>query len=460
MNRLTNRWAKLCKAVLGAALMALAAAAPANVSPEEAQQLGASLTLFGAIKAGNADGSIPAYSGGLTTPPPEFKSGSGIRPDPFHAEKPLYSIDAKNMDRYADRLSDSTKMLMSRYPGFRIDVYPTHRTAGYPQKVLDNTVKNASRCSTADGGVTLAGEGCHGGLPFPIPKSGYEAMWNHLVYYTGVRTVATAKTYYVTPTTGPVMTVEAHNSSSQTNFYKDDYTLAEPYFVLLSYFDAPPVQAGGAVLFQHYPDPLAHPQRAWQYLIGQRRVKLSPEISYDTPSPYEAGAVLYDESLMFNGSMDRYDFKLVGKKEMYLPYNCYKAVYESKDLEFLTKNFANPDLLRWELHRVWVVEATLKPDKRHVLPRRVFYLDEDSYSAAMADQYDRNGKLFHGSYNLIAPLYDYDGAPNAGTLLVYDFAKGIYASPGLFAETNGLRVMPALPASALSPDVLAGQGVR
>jgi hypothetical protein len=457
---MTRKLNMILSIAAGCAMTALSGAALAAVTAEEAHELGATLTPFGALKAGNADGTIPPYTGGLTTPPPDYKPGSGIRPDPFRSEKPLYSIDAKNMDHYADKLTEATKLLMTKYPGFRIDVYPTHRTAGYPQKVLDNTVLNATRCSTADDGVTLAGDGCHGGMPFPIPKTGYEVMWDHLLSYSGVRTIATAKTYYVTPSTGPIMTVEVSNSSGQTNFYKDNYSPSEPYYVLMGVYDAPPVQSGGGVMYQNYLNPLSRPQQGWQYLVGQRRVKLSPEISFDTPSPPEAGAILYDENQLFNGSLERFDFKLVGKTEMYIPYNCYRAVFEAKDVDYLTKNFANPDLLRWELHRVWVVEATLKPGKRHVFSRRVFYLDEDSYSGGMSDEYDRNGKLYHGGFNLLTPFYEAAGMPVASGMLMYDFAKGIYAVPGAYYGTNGVRPADALPAAALSPDALAGRGVR
>ena len=34
---------------------------------------------------------------------------------------------------------------------------------------------------------------------------------------------------------------------------------------------------------------------------------------------------------MFNGAMDRYDFKLIGKKEMVIPYNAYRFQYDQPD---------------------------------------------------------------------------------------------------------------------------------
>jgi hypothetical protein len=107
---------------------------------------------------------------------------------------------------------------------------------------------------------------------------------------------------------------------------------------------------------------MAQPRRAWQYLPGQRRVKLAPDLAYDTPNSGSGGTSTYSDTFVFNGAMDRFDWKLVGKKEMYVPYNGYKLMYAKDIKPALTANHINPDFMRWELHRVWVVEATLKPD--------------------------------------------------------------------------------------------------
>jgi hypothetical protein len=117
--------------LLAAALaLAFAASAQAAVTAEEAKALGTTLTPIGAEKGANKDGTIPAYTGGLTTPPAGFKSGDGIRPNPFANEKPRLQIDAKNMAQHADKLTEGTKAMLQKYPTFRVDVYPTHRTVG------------------------------------------------------------------------------------------------------------------------------------------------------------------------------------------------------------------------------------------------------------------------------------------------------------------------------------------
>jgi hypothetical protein len=114
--------------------------------------------------AGNADGTIPAYTGGLTTPPPAFKAGASIRPDPFVAEKPRVSISAQNMGKYDAMLTAGTRALLKKYPKYHIDVYPTHRSVALPERVLDGTLANATNASTKDGGLGIAG--AIGGYPF------------------------------------------------------------------------------------------------------------------------------------------------------------------------------------------------------------------------------------------------------------------------------------------------------
>src|SRR5262245_54661300 len=171
---------------LAAGLVAASAglAAQAAITAEEAKALGTTLTPVGAEKAANKDGTIPAYTGGVTKAPDAFKAGDGVRPDPFAGEKPRLVIDAKNMAEHADKLTDGTKALLQKYPNsFRVDVYPTHRSVAFPKFVTDNTVKGSQTAKTTNDGRSI--EGAHAGFPFPIPKNGYEAMWNHLVRFNG-----------------------------------------------------------------------------------------------------------------------------------------------------------------------------------------------------------------------------------------------------------------------------------
>lgn len=443
-------------------ILALAlGSALAGVSADEAKKLGTSLTQVGAEAAGNADKTIPAYSGGLTTPPAEYKKGSGLRPDPYASEKPLYSITTANVAQHETKLSAGTRELLKRYPGMRVDVYPTHRTAAFPKYVLENSVKNATGVKTTDGGLGL--EGTYAGVPFPIPKTGQEAMWNHLLRYAGHSYVSkydsinvNAAGSAVLATTGEITVEYPYYNPKRTG----QSSPKDIYFRTKVAYSAPARRAGEALLVQDYINVQENPRKAWQYLPGQRRVKMSPELGYDTPNAATAGNSTYDDSYVFSGGMDRYDWKLVGKKEMLVPYNAFKLAYAKDPYAVTTPNHLNPDYLRWELHRVWVVEATLKEGKRHIYAKRTFYLDEDSWYALASDQYDARGQLYRAGFMAFTPFYE-QPAPGSTSQFFYDFATGSYNIIGLLgAHPTGLKFIDPLPERQWSADALAGAGVR
>ncbi|MDM0050459.1 DUF1329 domain-containing protein [Variovorax sp. J22R115] len=444
------------------ALLALAAhSALAAVAADEAKKLGTTLTQTGAERAGNADKSIPEYTGGLTTPPAGYEKGSGIRPDPYAADKPLYAITAQNMAQYEGKLTAGTKELLKKYPTMRVDVYPSHRSMAFPKYVLDNTVKNATAVKTTDDGLGL--EGTFAGIPFPIPKTGNEVMWNHLLRYTG-------QSYYtqydsinvdssgkaVLATTGQIYMDYPYYDPKRSGASADN----DIYFRTKIAYTAPARRAGEALLAQDYINPMKNGRRAWQYLPGQRRVKLAPDIAYDTPNPGAAGASTYDDAWVFNGAMDRYDFKLVGKQEMLIPYNTFKLVYAKDPYAVTTPNHLNPDYVRWEAHRVWVVEATLKADKRHIYAKRTFYVDEDSWIAVASDQYDAREQLYRAGFVYTNPSYEVPAPASMGQSF-HDFTTGGYNMTGLMgAYSVGLKYTDPMSATAWSADALAGSGVR
>jgi hypothetical protein len=448
---------KLTKTLAAVALaLACGGMAAAAVSPEEAKKLGATLTPVGAEKAGNSAGTIPEYSGGLTTPPAAYKSGSGIRPDPFAGEKPLFSVDAKSVAQHEAQLTAGTKALMKAHPTYRIDVYKTHRTAAFPKFVLDNTAANATRAKTTNEGRSM--QGAHAGFPFPIPQNGYEAMWNHLVRFNGPAYEAKYRNLNVDASGRPTLATEGV-SVQEYPFWDATRKDAETYWRIKLTYTGPARRAGEALLLVDPLDIGQKDRRAWSYLPGQRRVKVAPDLSHDTPNPGTAGATTFDDTFIFNGSMDRFDFKLVGKKEMYLPYNAYAAVYQAKQDQLLKPNHLNPDLVRWELHRVWVVEATLRTGKRHVYSKRVFYLDEDSWAALASDEYDARGQLYRAGFAYMAPSYDLP-APYTDMFSHHDLVARVYSLTGFIAETGGLRHTKALPDREWTADSLAGSGVR
>lgn len=433
----------------------------AEVTEKEAEQLKTTLTPFGAERAGNADGTIPAWEGGYTTVPAGYKSGQP-RPDPFPGEKPYLTITGQNMDKYADRLAEGTKFLLKKYPDFRVDVYPTHRTAAAPQWVYDATFANATRAKNTDGGVSV--DGAYNGIPFPIPKSGSEAMFNHLLAWQGVAFDLPFRIYIVAANGKAILAVEAQNSSQYPYYYNDvDYKdFSGIYWRFRHLQTAPPFKAGECILWWDPVNMVKEGGRsAWQYLTGQRRVRRAPSISYDTPDFVSSGQNFFDEVFVFNGALDRYNWKLVGKKEMYIPYNCNQYFLKpDKDVIGDGKNYINPDFVRWELHRVWVVEATLAPGKRNVVAKRRFYLDEDSWFAMLYDGWDGKGQLWR--YTQAIPL-DVVEVP-----AVIPITFGIHnLQTGARTVTNQVNemrvqyeVVKRRPESFFTPDALAGTGIR
>ncbi|MBS0441607.1 MAG: DUF1329 domain-containing protein [Proteobacteria bacterium] len=448
-----NTTISLLAALVAAAIPTLATA---GVSADEAKALGTTLTPIGAEKAGNKDGTIPAWSGGLTTPPAGFKAGDGIRPNPFAADKPRLVVDAKNMAANAEHLTEGTKALLQKYPTFRVDVYPTQRSVAFLKWVYDNTAKNALKAKTNNDGRSI--EGAHAGFPFPIPKTGYEAMWNHLVRFNGQAYEAKYRNITVDSSGRATLATEGV-STQEYPFWDNAKTSADTYWKIKLTYTGPARRAGEALMVVDPLDIGAKDRRAWIYLPGQRRTKVAPDLSHDTPNPGTAGTTTFDDTFLFTGSMDRFDFKLVGKKEMFVPYNAYAAVYQAKQDDLFKPNHLNPDLVRWELHRVWVVEATLREGKRHVYAKRTFYLDEDSWAALASDEYDARGQLYRAGFAYMAPSYDLP-APYTDMFGHYDLVSRQYSLTGFIAETGGLRHTKPLPEREWTADALAGAGVR
>ncbi|HRH86439.1 MAG TPA: DUF1329 domain-containing protein [Rubrivivax sp.] len=446
----------LAGVIAGAMTSLMGATAHAAITAEQAKALGTTLTGVGAEKAGNKDGSIPAYDGGLTKPPAGFKAGDGVRPNPYANEKPKFSIDAKNMAQYAGNLTEGTKALLQQYPTMRIDVYPTHRSVAFPKFVTDNTAKTALTANTSNGGRSI--EGAHAGFPFPIPKDGYEAMWNHLVRFNGQAYESKYRNLTVDSSGRATLATEG-NSVQEYPYWDPGKSSAETYWRMKLSYTAPARRAGEALLLVDPLDIGTKDRRAWSYLPGQRRVKVAPDFSFDTPNPGTAGGNTFDDVFIFNGSMDRYDFKLVGKKEIIVPYNAYAAVYGAKQDELLKPNHLNPDLVRWELHRVWVVEATLREGKRHVYSKRTFYLDEDSWAALASDEYDARGQIYRAGFAYMAPSYDLP-APYTDMFTTYDLIARSYSLTGFIAETGGVKHTKPLADREWTADALAGSGVR
>jgi len=433
-------------------------AAHAAIPADDAAKLKTTLTPLGAERAGNKDGSIPAWDGGATRAPADYHSGDP-RPDPFPGEKPVLTITAANAAQYASHLTDGTLALLRKYPDFHVDVYPTHRTAAAPQWVYDNTFKNATRTKLVDGGQGV--EGAYGGIPFPIPKDGYEVIQNHRLAWTGTYVQAPVRVWVMTAD-GKRAMASGGLQSFRKQYYDPEGSLEkfDGYYSLGKFLATEPGSKAGEAILAHEGISAAYPRGLWQYLVGQRRVRKAPSVAYDTPDSVTSGIGLFDEAFNLFGPIDKYDLKLLGKREIYVPYNNNRAA-SAKVADLVTPHTLNPALVRWELHRVWEIEATLQAGKRHVVPKRHYYVDEDSWQILVFDGWDAKGELWRTNYTLtlLAP----DIPALVGNMLWggYDLQTGAYF---LNMASNELPVqykpLPTLARSFFSPEELANEGAR
>ncbi len=419
-----------CTAVLAIGTMATVWA---ELTPDEIAKLGTTLTPLGAEKAGNADGTIPAWEGGITSPPPDFKPGQHYA-DPFAADKVLFTITAANMKDYADKLTPGQKAIFATYPdSYKMKVYPTRRSASFPQRIYDKTKEIAATARLTEGGNGVTG--AINGIPFPIPKNGHQAIWNHLLRYrsdSAARTIGQAA-----PTRSGSFTLVQFRDEFYMQYSMAGKTEADLNNRILFFKQeviAPARLAGGILLVAETMDQVKEHRNAWVYNPGQRRVRRAPNVAYDNPGTAADAMRTSDQLDMLNGAPDRYDWKLVGKKEIYIPYNAYKMQDPSvKNKDILTPLHVNQDLVRYELHRVWVVDATLKDGARHLYKRRTFYLDEDSWQIAAVDIYDNRDQLWRVSEAHIMNYYD---VPAVWTSLEVhvDLQAGRYLAIGLNSE--------------------------
>ena len=469
------RYSTLMLVVLSALGMQMAGATP---TAEEAAQLGITgtpLTPFGAIRAGNKEGTIPEWKNDGCKIPADYKPiygrdiGGGPYVDPYAADKPLFKITAENLAQYKDKVDLGSLELFRRYPKtYYMNVYPTHRSACYPNWVYENTIKNVMKPKLVNSpfyGLVDA----HAQMPFPIPKIGVEAMWNMQLpdpvndpknqNFDGVNQT------WMVDSAGNKQLLSAYHQ----NNYKAYWDMSQPdneiYFAMKSMQDLPPSGAGTIQLNRKYLRTDTKGQPFWSYIPGQRRVRLAPEFAYDGVAPAAAGIMLYDEGGGWLGKFDRFDFKLLGRKEFYIAANSSPKMNENEAI--LTPGHLDPAAVRWELHRVWVVDATLRPGERHVQKEKIFYIDEDSWALNAYVGIDQAGKT--DKYFL---QYDFEFYDRPSTYFLaetaYSFSKGAYAHwnfVGTFAgykatEQGHHRALKPYPASLFTPEGVQGGGVR
>ncbi|MFZ3289360.1 MAG: DUF1329 domain-containing protein [Telluria sp.] len=404
--------------------------AHAAPSAAELEKLGKELTPVGAERAGNKDGSIPAWGGATAKPQGNWSWGKNRGDYWKHkGEKSTLSIDASNVDRFADKLSPGQLAMVKQVKGYKMNVFPTQRDCSYPDFVLSNTATGAVKSKIAADGWSLE-EAALPGVPFPLPKSGIEVIWNYLMRYQGVGIEWLDAKATVSPrpgTTGGIVT-----RYEQAAYYpwgkKGTTSPSQVKNVQQGYFygyKEPVALAGQALVQQYFTNKDAE---SFYYFTGQRRVRRLPNYAYDTPIIGFENQLPNDAMYIFYGNPDRFDWKLVGKKEVYIQYNNFEASNPRRPSQGTEQAFIDNDLRRYELHRVWVVEGNVKQGVRHSSPKKVIYFDEDTWLAVASEDYDSQGKLWRHKEAAVFPAWEIGACTNTAMYFLHDLVSGRYVT--------------------------------
>ena len=420
-------------ALLLASLLAGGQTAQADVPAAQVARLGKDLTPMGSEKAGTKDGTIPAWTGGLRTPPAGigYQKGKHL-PDPFAKDKPLFRITGANMAKHERHLTEGQKGLLKLYDTYFMDVYPSRRSCAQRQESYDAMRRNA-----AVGKLVAGGNGISEAImssPFPIPNNGLELVWNHTLRYRGHKA---QRQFTAIPVNqrGDFYLISVHddvifrwsNPAARRAEELDNVS-----FLYLLQTKAPTRLAGYMVLVQESLNMATRPRQAWTYSPGTRRVRRAPSIAYDNPGTNSDGITTADSFSGFNGAPDRFDWRVRGLEEKYVHYNGYaRGLVPYKEL--LGKRHSNQSLFRYEKHRVWAVEGLKRRDSRHLYSRRVLYLDEDGGNVVATSIYDGRGELWRVQELGGGVQYELPLCGPAGET-VYDLLIGRYLMLGLTNE--------------------------
>ena len=429
---------------------------------EQAARLGGDeYTCFGAVRAGSHSG-IPAFAGKYVGKWPDMNEDAAYQPGPYAKEEPLFVVTAQNMDKYLLNLTEGARALLKQLPSqFKMRVYPSHRDFGYPDWTCEVARHNAKAALlTGEGNGVENGLG--GATAFPFAATGIEAIWG-------------AKTTYRAWTTQGIFDIAAVYSDGKAAWGRNQLMTLSPMHEpgldkRPSLNDEP-----GAYFYNKYLSPERNKgevsvgtqpnnfekqsTNAWQYLPGTRRLRQAPEVGYDYPVP-PFGLHTSDEDSGFNGATDRYDWKLLGLKEFLVPYHNFRVNDPSLSLkDLVTPGTLNPEYIRYELHRVQVVEATLKEGFRHQYARRRVYIDDESRQILWAEHDDSRGELWRVA--MFLTFYSPEAMTfQRGVQVFHDLRANAYEANYLVNESgkNGWVLNQPIKMSQFSPQAAARGG--
>jgi hypothetical protein len=452
---------------LAAFLLATPSLLLAKAPPEEVARLGKELTAIGAVRAANADGSIPEWTGPSNftdeqrrLTPKQIEDMPGDELEKLFSggraiEAPKFTITRANMAQYEDKLTEGHKAMLRQYATYKMPVYTSIRSGHFPREVEEATIKNAATAVLEGSDV----KGAVLGFPFPVPQRPEEVMWNHRMKFRG----ATVRRYNNQAIVQPDGSYTITKLIEDVKFVYSNLKNPPPpgnriMLYYLSEYLSPPRITGQFILAT---EPVQGLREAYIYNPQVRRVRRVPDAGYDNPTEGSDNSQTYDQIDMYNGALDRYTWKLVGKKEMYIPYNSFKLDSPSLKYDDVIKaGHINQDLTRYELHRVWEVEATLKSGERHIYAKRHMYFDEDSWQLALVDHYDGRGQLWRVAEGH-AQNYYHQKVPAYTLEALYDVVAGRYLALGMKNEEKSAFVFGFKASAAdYTPGALRSSGVR
>ena len=393
-------------------------------------------TRIGAERAGNASGSLPPWTGGLANTANLPRNGR--RPgNPFADEQPQYVIGQNNYTEYSGLLSEGHKEMLRRYNDYEMRVYPSHRTVVYSEAIQEATEANRTRAKLLESDSLT---GARLGFPFAEPATGAEVMWNHRVRPRG-KTQEILSDEAVVQRDGDY-DIRPRTENSLYIYGNPDYAESVDDNNMLLYYvtfvNNVPVVGRAIAVVHETADQTRDRRRIWVG-AGLGRMRRIPPVGFDFPRPGSDGIAYVDQIDMYNGSFNRYVWRLRGRREMLVPYNSYDI--NSADVTYedlLKQGHLNQDYARYERHRVWVVEATERAPARHKLGKRVFYVDEDSWAIVMVDVYDRAGNLLQLQEGHI--YYDWEPQVTMTAPIVhYDFDRNAYYVNRMLNQAVGVK---------------------
>jgi len=273
-----------------------------------------------------------------------------------------------------------------------MNIYPSRRNIQFAPEFYAAVEKNLKSCYVDEEGNI---HGYNGAIAIPTPKNGIEAIWNIRRMYVGDDANDTRCRRVVSPsgrikkTMWEIKVVNYGVSRIKSRPFPNPEGIFQKLRNLTVY---PADEKGVDFLAVSYMDS-SKLDDTWLFLPTLRRVRRAPSMA--NGGQLDGESTMDETGLEFRGTVPWWDWKLHGKKEMYVPYNCYDLFLpDAEDEDECWPMDINPERIRYELHRVWVVEGILKEGLTHPYSRRVSYYDEDMWQPVVADRYDKRGNLW------------------------------------------------------------------